>query len=399
MGKAQGPAMDIGLNDREVDIETIVNNSEGEGPDMGFKLNDLTADIEEGVKSFSLCDEEKKWTATSIYKVPSFIRDIRKDIFTPTVVSFGPYHHNAHNLRPVEEHKRRALVHFLRMASKPLDHFIEAMRAIEKQLQDSTIASTRMLRMKDEKCRAKRLPYIRRDMLVMENQLPLLVLKKLLEVEGLQSDVDDVSINKMVLRFFEVEKYIPITGLGLHPLDVYRKSLLHGTPQRTPPRAARNQSSNEVIRPAVELHEAGIKFKKGESLADIDFRKGVLTLPFLQVDDDTESMLLNLVAFEHLHVGTGSEVISYVCFMDEVIDSAKDVRLLHGKGIIRNASGSDKSVAELFGRLSKEVTLGPERRLQDVRRLVNEHCGARWNTWKADLRHNISIPHGPRSHS
>nr|XP_019703139.1 uncharacterized protein LOC105036245 [Elaeis guineensis] len=231
------------------------------------------------------------------------------------------------------------------MASKPLDHFIKAMRPIEKQLQDSYhnldkkwkdpkhpgqffmlmildgCFMLEVMRMRDENYRKKRyathdpvfssygvnhrLPYIKRDMLVMENQLPLLVLKKLLEVEGLQSDMDDVSINEMILQFFGVKA--KTTGLGLHPLDVYRKSLLHGTPPWLPLPPIPSQSF-EVLRSAVELRESGVKFRKSNStsLADIDFKDGVLSLPPIEVDDNTDSMLLNIMAFGHLHVGTGS---------------------------------------------------------------------------------------------
>ncbi|MCI37508.1 UPF0481 protein, partial [Trifolium medium] len=64
----------------------------------------------------------------------------------------------------------------------------------------------------------------------------------------------------------------------------------------------------EIIRSAVELHEAGIRFKKSKtwSLKDVSFDRGVLRLPTLVVDDTTEYMLLNLIALERLHVGAGN---------------------------------------------------------------------------------------------
>ncbi|KAI3891935.1 hypothetical protein MKX03_031593, partial [Papaver bracteatum] len=65
------------------------------------------------------------------------------------------------------------------------------------------------------------------------------------------------------------------------------------------------------------------------------------------VDDTTESTFLNLIAYERFHVGEGSEVNACIFFMDRIIDSSKDVSLLHSKGIIKNALGSDKEVAKL----------------------------------------------------
>lgn len=98
-------------------------------------------------------------------------------------------------------------------------------------------------------------------------------------------------------------------------------------------------------------------------------------------------MFLNLMAFERLHFGAGNEVTSYVFFMDNIIDSAKDVSLLHSKGIIENAIGSDKAVAKLFNSLSKDVVLDPESSLDYVHRKVNDYCRKRWNMWRANLIH------------
>ncbi|GAU14466.1 hypothetical protein TSUD_250060 [Trifolium subterraneum] len=150
------------------------------------------------------------------------------------------------------------------------------------------------------------LPYIKRDMLMLENQIPMMVLYILIKVE---------------------------TGI--------------------------EQAGEEIIRSAVELHEAGIRFKKSKtwSLKDVSFDRGVLRLPTLVVDDTTEYMLLNLIALERLHVGAGNEVTSFIFFMDTIIDSDMDVALLNRSGIIINALGSDKVVSKLFNSLSKDITV------------------------------------------
>lgn len=144
-----------------------------------------------------------------------------------------------------------------------------------------------------------------------------------------------------------------------------------------------------IIRSAVELNEAGIRFKKSRttSLKDISFSGGVLRLPVIVVDDTTESMFLNLMAFERFHVGTGNDVASYIFFMDNIVDSALDVALLHSMGIIQNAIGSDKAVAKLFNSLSKDVTLDPESSLDMVYKSVNKYFKHPWNKWRANLMH------------
>ena len=104
-------------------------------------------------------------------------------------------------------------------------------------------------------------------------------------------------------------------GKCMHILDVFRKSLIQegpSHPTRMPKATKRNwltlEAGEEIIRSAVELHEAGIRFKisKTWSLKDVSFDRGVLRLPTLVIDDTTEYMLLNLIALERLHVGAGN---------------------------------------------------------------------------------------------
>ncbi|KAG5053178.1 hypothetical protein JHK87_005376 [Glycine soja] len=63
----------------------------------------------------------------------------------------------------------------------------------------------------------------------------------------------------------------------------------------------------------------------------MSFFDGVLRLPTFVVGDTTEYMLLNLVAFERLHVGASNEITSYVFFIGTVIDDGMDMAILHRK--------------------------------------------------------------------
>ncbi|KAI3665838.1 hypothetical protein L6452_44473 [Arctium lappa] len=140
---------------------------------------------------------------------------------------------------------------------------------------------------------------------------------------------------------------------------------------------------------ATELYEAGIRFKKtkSRSLKGISFHGGVLKLPPVMVDDATESLFLNLVAFERLHAGAGNEVTSYIFFMDNIIDHANDVNLLHSQGIIQNAIRSNKAVAKLFNSLSKDITLEPESELDIIHNQVHHYFKKPWNEWRENLIH------------
>lgn len=225
---------------------------------------------------------------------------------------------------------------------------------------------------------------------MLENQLPMLVLETLVAVEHDKAK-DEGFVTKLIVKFLCSCNVAPNMGKCVHVLEVYRKSLLqHGPDPKFLRHKIRSmESEDEIIWSVTKLNEAGIRFKKSAttSLNDITFARGVLRLPVIVVDDTTESMFLNLMAFERFHVGAGTEVTSYVLFMDSIIDNATDVALLHSKGIIQNAMGSDKAVANLFHSLSKDVTQDPDSSLQIVHKRVYRYCRRPWNEWRANLIH------------
>ncbi|KAL5101659.1 hypothetical protein RYX36_005986 [Vicia faba] len=270
----------------------------------------------------------------------------------------------------MEEHKHIALVHFLKRCQKPVGLVFQEMEQVVQELRDSykpldpiwildTLRFVQMmildgcfileiLRTNDcivddyaendpvfgEHGKFYVLSYIKRDMLMLENQIPM-------------TEDDHELLNKKIAKLLNPSTpLIKSLGKCMHILDVYRKSLIqHGPshPTRMPKETKRNwltlEAGEEIIRSAVELHEAGIRFKKSKiwSLRDVSFNRGILRLPILIVDDTTEYMFLNLIAFERLHVGAGNEVTSFIFLMDTIVDNAMDVAILNRNGIIINA--------------------------------------------------------------
>ncbi|KAG5522193.1 hypothetical protein RHGRI_034394 [Rhododendron griersonianum] len=369
--------------------------------------------------------EKPHWDKRSIYRIPESVMDQNMKAYKPQFVSFGPYHHGGHHLKPMEEHKHHALLHFLKRSNKPLESYVNSLAEVAQSLKDSYESldlvwerdTSRFLQMMivdgcfmievlrnfkeatndyadsdpifSNHGKLHIVPYIQRDMLMLENQLPMLVLTTLLSVENEETKKNEEFVNKLILKFFcrNGFSHEPRLGKCLHLLDVRRKILLL---EDTSSDAKRHDSGgNEIIRSAMELNEARINFRKSntQSLEDIALKGGKLRLPPILVDDTTESMFLNLIAFERFHVGVGNAVTSYVFFMDSIIDSAKDVSLLHDEGIIQNALGSDKAVAALFNSISKDATLDPASSLDRVHKKVDKHCKQTWNKWKANLKH------------
>ncbi|XP_030518406.1 UPF0481 protein At3g47200-like [Rhodamnia argentea] len=379
--------------------------------------------------------ERQYWKNPSIYRVPATITKLNPNAYRPQVVSFGPYHHNAVQLRPMEEHKNRARRHFLNRSRKTPEPFLESLREVARDLEESydaldpkrqdgtgdhflelmitdgcfMLEIMRIAVAVEEKKNglapsdpffsndyapndpifsthrlAYMTPYIKRDMLMLENQLPMLVLERLVAVERDGKERESY-IHELILKFHHLNTCVSGTGRFLHVMDVFRKGLLTPEKDQNGPDAG----GDETIRSATELVEAGIHFQASDtpSLKDVSFGGGVLRLPVIKVDDATESMFLNIMTFERLHIGAGTEVTSYVTFMDSIINNEGDVALLHTHGIIQSALGSDKAVAELFNSLCKEVTLASNNSLAAVQKKISTFCGTRWHKWRAYLTH------------
>ncbi|KAJ6705226.1 hypothetical protein OIU79_010017 [Salix purpurea] len=372
--------------------------------------------------------QDIRWNKRSIYKLPASVTVLNRTAYRPQIVSFGPYHYYDDQLKRMEEHKHRALYYFLRRSGKSLELFLQSLNEVVQDLRDSydqldksweddtnkflqlmildgcfmleimylaTAQSSETYAADDpvfsSHGKVYMVPFIRRDMLIVENQLPMLVLYKLAAIES-DGRKNEESVSRLILTFCCPDQAsVSVPGKCLHVLDLYRKSLIQEDPNRkrhqTRVRGGLHKDVNDTVRSAAEINEAGIRFKKSKtkSLKDISLHHGVLHLPAVVVDDVTEAVLLNLMAFERFHPGAGNEVTSYVFFMDSIIDSERDVALLHSKGIIQNAIGSDKAVAKLFNSLSKNIALDPDSSLDLMQKQVNAYCRKPWNAWRANL--------------
>ncbi|XP_012853089.1 PREDICTED: uncharacterized protein LOC105972658 [Erythranthe guttata] len=146
------------------------------------------------------------------------------------------------------------------------------------------------------------------------------------------------------------------------------------------------------INNATELREANVKFKRteGVSLFDLRFEDGNMLLSPLTIEDRTESLFRNLVAYEqYFGDGQTNYVTDYVKFLDCLIDSSRDVAILSRHGIIDNWLGDDEVVANMFNKLTDSVA-GPGTHFvyANIFHVVNKHCNGRRNRWMAKLRRN-----------
>ncbi|ESW28761.1 hypothetical protein PHAVU_002G015900 [Phaseolus vulgaris] len=413
--------------------------------------------IKEKLEQAGQDDVASSWSKLSIYKIPHYLRDSTGDdkAFAPQIVSIGPYHHGKKRLRPMDRHKWRSLNHVLKRAKHDIRIYLDSMKEIEERARSCyegsiSLSSNEFVEMlvldgcfvlelfRGATEGFKQLGYsrndpvfamrgsmhsIQRDMIMLENQLPLFVLDRLLGIQLGNPDMKGL-VGALALRFFDplmpsdepmsksdrnklesslgnTITFDPLSDQeGLHCLEVFRRSLLRAGAQPVPRIWIKRRSNaqrvadkrrQQLIHCVTELKEAGIKFKKRKTdrFWDIKFKDGILRIPRLLIHDGTKSLFLNLIAFEQCHLDCSNDITSYIIFMDNLINSPEDVGYLHYRGIIEHWLGSDAEVADLFNRLCQEVVFDINNSyLSPLSEDVNRYYNHRWNTWCASLRHN-----------
>ncbi|KAI3889456.1 hypothetical protein MKW92_032382 [Papaver armeniacum] len=390
-------------------------------------------DVKENLDKMEEWRNVDNWMKKCIYQIPAYVTDLNKKAFKPRAVSFGPFHHGEDQLIPMEEHKHRALLRFLKRSNKPIESYMDALDRVGKHLIDSydwlDEAPSNDYRDQYGNYTDKFLELMMLDGCFMleilrtasgiiddyasndpiysyHSKLNLLpYIKEICSSSRTNSQcffwtlyllliLNEEFLNRIIIKFFAHNiNYRQIIGRCRHILDVYRKNLLQESGKK--PRKTHAPSTNghsecrrfDIIRSARELYEAGIHLKTSRtlSLKDISFSGGVLRLPIIVVDDTTESTFLNLMAYEKFHDGEGNDVTACIFFMASIIDSAEDVSLLHSKGIIQNGLGNDNAAAKLFDELSMYVAPDPNSRLGKLHQEVNDYCVKRRNKWRANL--------------
>jgi hypothetical protein len=145
----------------------------------------------------------------------------------------------------------------------------------------------------------------------------------------------------------------------------------------------------ELAIPSVaDLYSAGVKFVPTDGdLTTIQFdeKTATLYLPKVKLDTNTEVILRNLVALEASAAPVALVFTRYIDFMNGMIDSEEDVRLLTQSRVISNHLQSDGEVASLWNNMGKCVRLTKVSYLDKVIKDINTHCNRKWNIGVVDI--------------
>ncbi|KAJ6870407.1 hypothetical protein NC652_036141 [Populus alba x Populus x berolinensis] len=174
--------------------------------------------------------------------------------------------------------------------------------------------------------------------------------------------------------------------LPAHLLELlYYKSMYHYS-KSDHKKAAKGSRGHCLYYSAKNLKKVGILFgaRWTGAITDVKFKSsifwGTLKVPPIIIDESTKSLLLNLVAYETSAALDQLWVSSYICFMDSLIDDAKDVEELRSNGIIINYLGADQRVANLFNDMGKSVTHDTDA-YNDIKIKINKQCESTVKRW------------------
>ncbi|XP_015170502.1 putative UPF0481 protein At3g02645 [Solanum tuberosum] len=401
------------------------------------KVDHLSSSINEIMDEMFEDLDKSSIKSRSIFKVNVRLRESNSDAYTPKMVSIGPYHKKNPQLDPMEMYKLLYLRRFLQRKKLDVKSCISELQKLKEEAlkcydvieelgNDSQFCQMLLLdgcfvvefiRERCEMCPKGEDKiinindnYIFRDLMLLENQLPFFVLNQLHDMTKQDDELPLAILVNKVFTFFVNWPKMTFESFGKiecnaenikHLLHVVHIFSCHG---QNPMKKSNDNKKRHMIMPnATELSEAGVSFAKigninrnkdnisdMTSLFDIKFENGLMTIPCFQVEDNTETLLRNLIAYEQQSSDVQPKYFSdYATFMDYLIDSDKDVNLLRRKGSIENWMGEDKEVASIFNKIGNGVGVDPNNFYYNEECLkAIQHCEKPWNRMKANLKHN-----------
>ncbi|CAL2272901.1 unnamed protein product [Prunus armeniaca] len=351
-----------------------------------------------------------------IYRVPERFLKGNEEFYKPRVVGIGPY------FRSTSYVKTKYVDAFFRRYKLNLDACLGLVRAWEAKarsyyvedielssdqftftmLMDATFVLELMLRHHFSRYRGNCDPIFHKprmiedvyhDILLIENQLPFFVLEGLYLYMQIGASTGDhhLSFTELTHDFFKHFLQIDECPANLdqvnHFVDFIRRHYL-ALPPPQKDEQKHNAMVHEIPPSVTALDEAGVKFetiKGSASLLNIEFNNGCLKIPNFVVDDWTETLFRNLIAFEH-RFGTEKYISQFMFLMMCMIRTSKDADLLMDYGVISSMLGSSKDLSILFNHISRDVGFEKPFYYFQICANLNAYCKTRRHRWKAILK-------------
>ncbi|KAJ1685588.1 hypothetical protein LUZ63_016978 [Rhynchospora breviuscula] len=191
---------------------------------------------------------------------------------------------------------------------------------------------------------------------------------------------------------------------SIFPLTFARKKIMEGwlsSISSLKPFLSRKKKEGIMlweIPSASELEEAGVKFKiLYDSTKIITFKDGTLEIPHPCINCVTP-LIINLVALEQCMLFSLEQTpqfstynkfppqfSTYIKFMDALIDTTHDFKILQKNGMLKNKLSGEQEGAIFFNQIGTTVHLFSESYLEDLGQSLYEYCKSRYNKNRAKL--------------
>ncbi|KAI8570565.1 hypothetical protein RHMOL_Rhmol01G0044600 [Rhododendron molle] len=335
-------------------------------------VNQISKTIEDEVK-VEIID-----IPVSIFRVPTSISAFKPEAYTPQLIGLGPYHRFKPELYEMERYKVAAATRVQKeFRSLEFKQLVDMLSEVDNSVRacyhkfldidgdtlawimaidglflldflnsyvnkkDRLTSCTTTALLADASGKNLARSEILSDIVMLENQIPIFVLSKILTIQTSSPDVRDNLLPSILTGFcqalspLKLREDLPLISQisdHSHLLDLLYHLIVPALP-------GPNGPGNE---------EQGGAF-------NIDGNHNTDSVVTLNVN--SEVVMRNLVAYE-ASIATESLVFArYTELMNGIIDTAEDATLLREKKIIVNSLKSDAEVSELFNGMSKSVRL------------------------------------------
>ncbi|XP_076958155.1 UPF0481 protein At3g47200-like [Bidens hawaiensis] len=384
-----------------------------------------------------------------IEKVPPLLLKTKKgrknsDCYEPAVVSLGPYHHNRPELAQAEKYKLIALEEYTLGTGKTVDALynkvFEVVHDARKCYMDGSTDSYTdkefsQMMLHDAcfvlfyiECLSHRheiiflnadhlgaigVINISRDILLLENQIPFVILEVLLKLKYPDDKGENILngffnyLNYGEVMILKDKNVLEYTQQPLHLLELYRSYFislfaLHSPSSGRSPEMSKimqelkpGENYNYVklsrsFASVTQLKSRWIYLRRvsDESTSDMEFKSyrwsGEFKLAHRAISSYTKAIYLNMIAYEMCPRNPNDfRVSTYLRVMKSLITQREDVRELRHNNILVHCLGSDEEVAKMYDEI--EVPAVNLYMFHHIRQEIEKLHDTKYKMWFAEL--------------
>ncbi|XP_006664592.1 UPF0481 protein At3g47200-like [Oryza brachyantha] len=357
-------------------------------------------------------------TNTTIVHLPMYMREANKGLFEPRVVAIGPYHHGHESTIDMEAHKERFFHGFFERLGNSVNQQdltaectngalqcysgnVGRLYTTEKLMRDGCFIIELLLQWKEGdgahldshmRLMSNSIYY---DLLLVENQIPFMVLDKIFEKFRRHNSKHPIFKDTWLvnlIKFFNQDGQFSWAYTNLSEEDLsnakqvrHLLEIQYNLVIRKNNRNNNNEQKHDSIpclcgnicrkvKPtplgipgANELQDYGVKFHVKENhqqntdMFDVTFSSKTMAIPRFKINFGSKILLANLFAYDQIvsqpagnnNCVSVGPVTSYVVLMNALINTKDDVVVLQREGILDNLLSNEEEVATFFNKLGR----------------------------------------------